>query len=90
MQRLAFVIATMTLISPAIAGDMEGRHHGGDWDRNAGVLVDVPMPQINYGNQNPQAADPNYQRCRDSRHICFDQWGVSEPGYGRCMTARGC
>ncbi len=80
----------------AIAEDMRGPggQGGGDrggWGRNSGVFVDVPWSAINNGNNSGIPPRSDYEiHCRDVRHSCFDQFGVSEPGYGQCMASRGC
>jgi hypothetical protein len=84
------VIATATA-SAADQKDGRGRGGRGGWGSNSGVLVDVPWSAIDNGNNSGIQPRSDYEiHCRDARHICFDQWGVNEPGYGRCMTKRGC
>ena len=92
MKRLAIVaVACASIAGNAMAGQSHGQHGGqggrdGGWDSNAGVLVDVPWSAIMNAN-NP---GPTYSHCREARHICFDRWGVDEPGYGRCMWRHHC
>ncbi|MET0407303.1 MAG: hypothetical protein ABW006_02935 [Hyphomicrobium sp.] len=95
MKPLIIAALTFGFAAGALAGEMHGpggggwHGGGGDWGRNSGVLIDVPWNAIDNPNSS-QPPDPNKQRCRDARHICFDQFGVDEPGYGTCMTNRGC
>jgi hypothetical protein len=61
------------------------------WAQNSGVFLDVPWSQIMNGNNSGIPPKSDYQvHCSDVRHSCFGQFGVSEPGYGQCMAARGC
>jgi hypothetical protein len=80
--------------SAAVAEDMRGGHGGegrNPWAQNSGVFVDVPWSAISNGNNSGIPPQSNYQiHCSDVRHSCFDQFGVSEPGYGQCMANRGC
>jgi len=92
VKTLAIVAAACTMIAGnAIAEEMSGgQGHGGGghggWDQNQGVFVDLPWQTF----MNEANRHQGYDRCREVRHSCFDQWGVSEPGYGRCMDSRGC
>ncbi|MFA5958069.1 hypothetical protein [Hyphomicrobium sp.] len=91
----ATAVACMMIASAAAAADgMDGRNRGGrdgGWGPNNGVVVDVPWSAINNPDNSGIPPRSNYEiHCRDVRHSCFDQWGVSEPGYGQCMAARGC
>ncbi|RUO99279.1 hypothetical protein [Hyphomicrobium sp.] len=81
----------------ALAEDMRGPAGGGNgarqnpWAQNSGVFLDVPWSQIMNGNNSGIPPKSDYQvHCSDVRHSCFGQFGVSEPGYGQCMAARGC
>lgn len=86
------VIAAVAMTGSAIAGEGPGRGHGPGgpgwgWNPGLNVFVDVPMT----GAAAAAAQDnPQQDRCREARHSCFGQWGVEEPGYGRCMQSRGC
>jgi hypothetical protein len=95
MKALAAIAVACTMFANLAAADqMDGGGHGhdGGWRQNSGVLVDVPWSAINNNGDNsgipPRSAYEMH--CRDVRHSCFDQWGVQEPGYGRCMANRGC
>jgi hypothetical protein len=96
------VFAVIVSAGSAMAGDGPGRGPGGNggpgqggsghggqgwgWSSGLNVFVDVPMTGAAAGQQD----DPQHDRCRDVRHSCFGQWGVDEPGYGRCMRSGGC
>lgn len=92
MKVIALVIlAATTMASSAMAGDGNGRGHGNGgrgwgWNSGLNVFVDVPMTGAAAGAQE----DPRRNYCREARHSCFGQWGVDEPGYGRCMRRSGC
>lgn len=86
------VIAAVAMTGSVIAGEGPGRGHGPGgpgwgWNPGLNVFVDVPMT----GAAAAGAQDnPQQDLCREARHSCFGQWGVEEPGYGRCMQSRGC
>jgi hypothetical protein len=94
MRALAIgILAASFFAGAAAADDMRGDHGPGrnGWAQNSGVLVDVPWSAIDNGNNSGIPPRSNYENhCRDVRHSCFDQFGVSEPGYGQCMASRGC
>lgn len=94
MKALATMAFACTMVAgPAVADQMNGHGRGGrgGWGQDSGVVVDVPWSAINSGDNSGIPPQSGYElHCRDARHICFDQWGVDEPGYGRCMARRGC
>ncbi len=93
MKALAIMAVACTMFAGAATADQMDNGHGGHdgWGSNGGIVVDMPPSMFNGANNSGMPPpDPNEMRCRDARHICFDQWGVDEPGYGRCMTERGC
>ncbi len=85
-------LAGVLVAGAAAAYQMNAHSRGGrGWDSDPGVVVDVPWSAINSSDNSGIPPRSAYEmHCRDARHICFDQWGVDEPGYGRCMTRRGC
>lgn len=99
MKWLGIVAVACTMFAgAAAAGEMDGRRPGGPggggqnpWSQNSGVFVDVPWSAIVNGNNSGIPPRSDYEiHCRDVRHSCFGQFGVSEPGYGQCMASRGC
>ena len=94
MKRMALVVfAAMAVAGTAMAGEGYGNGHGNGggqggrgWGPGLNVFVDVPTT----GAQAGAPQEPQYDHCREARHSCFDQWGVDEPGYGRCMRSAGC
>jgi hypothetical protein len=89
----AIAVACSMFAGLATAGEMgkPGQGGNGGWGQNSGVFVDVPWSAINNGDNSGIPPRSTYEiHCRDVRHSCFDQWGVDEPGYGRCMASRGC
>lgn len=91
MKVIALAIFAATAASSAIAGEGFGRGHGNGgrgwgWNSGLNVFVDVPMTGAAAAGQE----DPRRDYCREVRHSCFGQWGVDEPGYGRCMRRNGC
>ena len=92
MKGIAVVIfASMAMAGSAMAGDAYGRGHGNggrSWGWNPGLNVYVDVPMTGAGAGVPE--DSRYDYCRQARHSCFGQWGVDEPGYGRCMRRSGC
>lgn len=97
---VTIAVACTMFAGAAAAGQMDGRGLGGrggqggggqGWGQNSGVFVDVPWSAIDNGNNSGIPPRSDYEvHCSDVRHSCFDQWGVSEPGYGQCMASRGC
>lgn len=98
MKALAAIAVGCTLFAGLASADpMDARGHGrpdghgGGWGQNSGVFVDVPWSAISNGDNSGIPPRSAYEiHCRDVRHSCFGQWGVREPGYGRCMASRGC
>ena len=96
MKMIALVLFVSTAMAgSAMAGDAYGRGHGNGggnggrgwgWNSGLNVFVDVPVTGAAAGVSD----DPRYEHCREARHSCFGQWGVDEPGYGRCMQRWGC
>ena len=95
MKKMTLVVfAAMAVAGTAMAGDRygPGQGNGGQggrgwgWGPGLNVFVDVPTT----GAQAGPPQDPQYDHCREARHSCFGQWGVDEPGYGRCMQSAGC
>ncbi|HML28015.1 MAG TPA: hypothetical protein PKE16_04100 [Hyphomicrobium sp.] len=92
----AVVLACVMSAGGASAEPLDARGggqggHGPGWGTNPGVFVDVPWSAINNGNNSGIPPRSDYEiHCRDVRHSCFDQWGVQEPGYGKCMANGGC
>lgn len=89
-----FAAGTASAVEMGGRGPGGGEGHGGggqNWGQNSGVFVDVPWSAIDNGNNSGIPPRSDYEiHCRDVRHSCFDQFGVSEPGYGQCMANRGC
>ncbi|MFT3731081.1 MAG: hypothetical protein QM780_06590 [Hyphomicrobium sp.] len=90
---LGAAVACTMFAGLAAADGMSDRHRGdhGGGGPDAGVFVDVPWSAIYNGDNSGIPPRSTYElHCRDVKHSCFGQWGVDEPGYGRCMASRGC
>lgn len=94
MKRIVIAALACTIGASAVLAEPAGDRPGGDhrgWGGGTGVIVDVPWSAISNGNNSGIPPRSDYEvHCRDVRHSCFGQFGVDEPGYGRCMAARGC
>ena len=95
MKALTFIaVACSVIATSAIAGQGHGHGHNGypdhgygnGWGSGINVYPEIPMSEA--AARYRQA--PQYSHCREARHICFDRWGVREPGYGNCIWDHGC